>query len=257
MASAMPFTHFPDRARFETFLHWQRLLSHKDQGRPQPVGDFEQFRWGHVFAYAGPSCYFSNQSIGDAIVYFQPELESGQQGTASPFDSGALEDPTPKLQPWAGHSIEERWRFLQTSSHPLAQWRERFEEWLVHCYHQPARYLDTPADRHAAGVPDRTRPPELLEHNGPNGLQKYPEGPCADRRAWTWEVRFENPVAFRHIQALHVARHRVQAALSQMSRLQFLQGRHIEVKALPSGVDANADTLYTDSGRVLRQLVGL
>jgi hypothetical protein len=253
----MPFTNFPARTMFDTVIHWERLRSGKERGEPRPGGDFEQLRWSHVFAYAGPSCYFSRHSTGDAVLYFKPALDTSQQGTVSPFDSGALEDPTPKLQPWAPLSLPERWQFLQDHVHPLQEWRERFEQWLVHCYRDPARYLDTLVDRYTAGTPDRTLPPELLEHNGPNGLLKYPAGPCADRRAWTWEARFEGPVFFRHLQAVHVARDRVQAVRNQLRRLRPLKGLHIKVVGLPRKFSANADTLYEDSGRVLRKLVEL
>jgi hypothetical protein len=167
-----------------------------------------------------------------------------------------MEEPTPKLQPWANRSLAERWAFLQAESLPLAGWRERFQEWLTYCYKDPARYLETSPDRYAAATPDRTRPPELLEHNGPEGVRKYGVGNCADRRAWIWEVRFESPVSYRELKALHVARDRVRAAVELMSRLHLFSGVDIEVIALPRGVDASADTLYADSGRALRRLVG-
>jgi hypothetical protein len=86
MAAKMPFTHFPARTRFETFVRWEWLRSWSDMNEPQPRGDFEQLRWSHVFAYAGPSCYYSNRSAGDAVIYFQPSLDSGQPGAVSPFD---------------------------------------------------------------------------------------------------------------------------------------------------------------------------
>jgi len=256
MAAEMPFTNFPARTRLETAIHWERLRSSKDLGDPQPSEDFKQLRWAHVFAYAGPSCYYSHHSTGDAVLYFQPGLDAKQQGSVAPFDSGSLEEPTPKLQPWAGRFLAERWAFLQAESHPLAGWRARFQEWLTYSYKDPARYLETSPDRYAAATPDRTRPSELLEHNGPEGVRKYGEGNCADRRAWIWEVRFESPVSFRDIKALHVARDRVRAATELMSRLHLFSGVDIEVIALPRGVDASADTLYEDSGRALRRLVG-
>ncbi len=257
IAESVPFVHFPSRTRFPTFLHWQRLASRKGLGEPQPSGDFEQLRWGHVFAYAGPCCYRSNDSIGDAVAYFQPSLDTAQSGTVSPFDSGALEEPSPKLQPWAGRALKVRWQFLGKYSVPLPGWRDGFEKWLVHCYAAPERYLDSSADRYAAGLPDRLRPPALLQHNGPSGRARYGEGQCGDRRTWTWEARFEQPVPFVRLQALHVARDRVHAALMEVSRLRLASRPSITIKALPAGQDASADTLYEDSGRVLRQLIGL
>jgi hypothetical protein len=167
-----------------------------------------------------------------------------------------LEEPTPKLQPWAEQPIAERWKLLQDSSFPLKGWRARFEEWLAYCYKEPECYLETPPDRYAAGLPNRTRPLEILQHNGPEGARRHGGGNCADRRAWTWEARFGAPVSFRHIKALHLPRDRVQAALDLMSRLQLFAGINIEVIALPRGVDASADTLYEDSGRALKRLVG-
>ncbi|MBZ4415298.1 hypothetical protein [Myxococcus sp. RHSTA-1-4] len=140
---------------------------------------------------------------------------------------------------------------------PLSGWRVRFEKWLLHCYVMPDRYLDSSADRYAAGVPDRLRPPSLLQHNGPRGRATYGEGQCGDRRAWTWEARFEQPVPFVRLQALHLARDRVRAAVLEVSRLRFDSHPSITIKALPWGKDASADTLYEDSGRVLRELIGL
>jgi hypothetical protein len=257
IAETLPFVHFPARTRFPTFLHWERLQSHKAQGEAAPSGNFEQLRWGHVFAYAGPCCYRSSDSIGDAATYFQPSLDSAQSGAISPFDSGALEDPTPRLQPWASRTLTARWQFLRKSSVPLTGWRAEFQRWLMHCYAAPERYLDSTPDRYAAGLPDRTRPPAILQHNGPRGRSTYGEGSCADRRAWTWEARFEHPVSLVRLQALHLARDRVQEALREVSRLRFATRLSIDIKALPAGQDASADTLYEDSGRVLRQLMGL
>ncbi len=256
IAESIPFVHFPSRTRFPTFLHWQRLVSRKALGEAQPAGDFEQLRWGHVFAYAGPCCYRSNDSIGDAVIYFLPSLDTVQSGAVAPFDSGSLEDPHPKLQPWAGRTRRVRWQLLQKHSLSLVGWRARFEKWLLHCYTTPDRYLDSSADRYTAGLPDRLRPPTLLQHNGPHGRVTHGEGQCGDRRAWTWEARFEQPVPFVRIQALHLARDRVRAALLEVSRLRFSSRPSIAIKALPWGQDASADTLYADSGRVLRELIG-
>ncbi|HZH77135.1 MAG TPA: hypothetical protein VEY88_13980 [Archangium sp.] len=257
IAETLPFVNFPARTVFPKFLHWKRLESGKDQERAQPAGDFERLRWGHVFAYAGPSCFRSNDSIGDAVSYFQPSLDTELSGAIAPFDSGSLEEPRPKLQPWAGQSLAERWRLLQKSTVSLEGWRAEFQRWLLHCYTAPERYLDSSADRYKAGVPDRTRPAAILQHNGPQGRERYGAGQCADRRAWTWEARFEQPVPFVRLQALHVARDRVQEALQEVGRLKLKANLSIEVEALPPGQDASADTLYEDSGRVLRKLMGL
>jgi len=257
IAEHIPFVHFPSKTEFSKFLAWQRLQSRRDQQLPEPTGDFEHLRWAHVFAYAGPSCYRSNDSIGDAVAYFQPTLETEQGGALVPFDSGSLEEPKPKLRPWARRSIADRWRFLQKSIVPLENWRAKFEKWLLYCYASPDRYLDSSADRYTAGAPDRTRPPALLQHNGAQGRSTYGEELCADRRAWTWEAHFDKPVSFVRLRALHLARDRVQAALNQMSRLRFASQASIELKTLPPGQDASADTLYEDSGRVLRELIGL
>jgi hypothetical protein len=133
IAERIPFVHFPARTQFSTFLSWERLLSRKEQKVPQPTGDFELLRWAHVFVYAGPCCYRSNDSIGDAVAYFHPTLDTDQGGALAPFDSGSLEEPTPKLRPWAKRPIAERWRFLQKSSVPLTGWRAEFEKWLTYC----------------------------------------------------------------------------------------------------------------------------
>jgi hypothetical protein len=64
-------------------------------------------------------------------------------------------------------------------------------------------------------------------------------------------------VPFVRLQALHVARDRVHAAMLEVSRFRPPSDPPITIKALPAGQDASADTLYEDSGRVLRQLIGL
>jgi len=100
-----------------------------------------------VFVYAGPSCYFSRDSIGDSILYFAPGAEDGRTGGATAFDSGSLEEPKPRLRPWASRSVQERWTFFVKRQVPLPGWRKRLERWLAASYDAPDRYLETLADR--------------------------------------------------------------------------------------------------------------
>ncbi|MDI1430892.1 hypothetical protein [Polyangium sorediatum] len=242
--------------RFEGWsASWSGLESKAARGLAIPDDDFGRLRGNHVFAYAGPSCFYSKQCIGDALLYFDPAAENGRTGSTTPFDSGSLEDPSPKLMPWAQQSIEARWTFLEQQMIPLAGWREHFATWLSRAYDAPDRYLETASDRCAAGEPDRLDPPELLEHNGSRGREKYGPNECGDRRAWTWEVRIAWRLPFEHVRALHVPFDALQQALEVAEKLRWSTGETPTIETLAPEVAAHSQTLYEDSGRVLRELV--
>jgi hypothetical protein len=230
-------------------------LSHAARGAPLDPGHFEQLRGEHVFFYAGPSCYYRRDAIGDAVLYFDPSAEEGQLGGASPFDSGALEDPTPKLRPWAQASLAKRWKLFQKHAMTLDAWRAAFEQWLAASYDEPDRYLDTSPNRWEAGQPDRLMPPELLEHNGARGHAQHGDD-CADRRAWTWEIRIADRLSFARVRAVHVPFRQVRKAYDVAARIRWTSGLVPEVKALRRGEEPTPDTLYVDSERVLRELIG-
>jgi hypothetical protein len=160
LAQRMPLVHYPATTPFAAWSTWpDGLMSHAARGVPIAPGNFEQLRGTHVFFYAGPCCYYRHGCVGDAVLYFDPSVEEDQDGEATPFDSGALEDPTPRLRPWAQAPVAERWSFLQEHARPIDGWRSRFEAWLSTSYSDPERYLETSANRWEAGQPDRLTDP--------------------------------------------------------------------------------------------------
>jgi hypothetical protein len=257
IAERIPFVHFPPSKRIEEWKDWGAFKSRTHQGAsPASTDSFDVLRASHVFAYAGPCCFAAAGHHGDAAAYLYADVDRRIDGEASPFDSGALEGDDARLQPWARHSKEERWKFLQQHVHPFSSWRQEFERWLLHCYTDPGRYLESSADKYAAGVPDRTRPPELLEHNGVNGRTLYGEKYCADRRTWTWEARFKDPVPFEEIRLLHVTKDRFRvASLARRAQL-FGKGRAPVIRPLPA-LEASPPplALYLRSQEVLEELI--
>lgn len=171
IAEAMPLVHYPANARLTQWLSWGGLASGSERGVPPKPGPFGELRNNHVFVYAGPCCYHHHDCIGDAVIYFACGAQSGRSGGATSFDSGSLEDSPPKLQPFRKDNAPEakRWRFFKKYQVSLEGWREHFAVWLADCYDDPNRYMESGADRHAAGQPDRTTPAALLQHNGTRG----------------------------------------------------------------------------------------
>jgi hypothetical protein len=168
----MPVVHYPINASFDDWTaNWTCLESRAAQGEHIEPGNFSELEGRHVFTYAGPSCFCRADWIGDTVIYFGPAAEEGQQGGASPFDSGALDRS--KLRPWNLEPPATRWQVFQKYSVALAGWRGHFERWLAASYDEPDRYLETSPDRHSAGIPDRLDPPEILEHNGVKGRERY------------------------------------------------------------------------------------
>jgi hypothetical protein len=252
----MPLVHFPASARLEAWVTWpEGLKSRAALGLPIEAGDFSELRGRHVFLYAGPSCYFNTHCIGDAALYFDPSVEDGRAGEATPFDSGSLEDPTPKLRPWSERPLAERWAFLRRSTVQLADFRKRFEEWLAVSYDEPDRYLETSENRYNAGRPDRLDPAEILEENGETGFQKY-GADCADRRAWTWEVRLAWALPFEKVMALHVPFDALERALDAAEMMRWSSGFAPEIETLPPDLPASFEEIYRGSGPLLKRLIG-
>jgi hypothetical protein len=257
LARKMPLVHFPAGTRLEDWSDWTGLKSHEARGHVIGRKPFEKLRGRHVFVYGGPSCYYNNRCVGDAAMYFAPGAEAGKRGGATPFDSGSLEDTPPRLQPFRSKKskLAERYRFFEKHQVPLGSWRSAFERWLAHSYDDPERYLDTRADRYEAGEPDRLKPAEILRHNGTRGRARYGEGECGDRRAWTWEIRVETALPFEKIALLHVPFDSIHRALDLADELRFRTGILPKVETLPRGTPASFQTIYEQSGAIIKKLV--
>ena len=269
LATRMPFVHFPSGTEFDTWSTWGAFKSWEHLGRaPASADAFDVLRGSHVFAYAGPCCFAQPKHAGDVAAYLAPDADLRLTGEVSPFDSGALEGepvdsgaPEGKrahLRPWAERTKEERWAFHQSQVLALAGWRQTFEAWLLHCYEDdPGRYLESSEDRYGAGEPRRTRPPEILEHNGVRGREQYGPGRCADRRAWTWEVRFSSEVPFGEVRLLQVPNDRFQDVLETVreQRLGFAGGAMPEVFRCPQDATMSAQALYLYSHAALEALL--
>ena len=206
LAARMPLVHYPADDKFEDWSDgpraWLALKSKQTRGADYPKTDFGRLLGENVFFYAGPPCYFKPDCSGDAVLYFDPGVDARRSGGALPFDSGSWScgpptNPRPLLQPWRSRNApsDECWKVIESLRRDLPGWRIDFEQWLTASYDEPDRYIDTDANRHAAGEPDRLDPPEILEHNGTRGYERY-KGDCADRRAWTWEIHVEGEVSF-------------------------------------------------------------
>jgi hypothetical protein len=255
LARKMPFVHYPARVKLSEWKYWGAFKSRTQRGElPRGSEPFTVLEDAHAFAYAGPCCFIdSHKHHGDTVAYLAPEVDSRLPGEASPFDSGALEKGW--LQPWSNSSMDERWDLLRQYTYPFAQWRERFEEWLRHCYAQPERYLECAQDRHAAGEPDRTLPPEVLRHNGTRGLKLYGPGQCSDRRAWTWEARFAAPVPFEEIRLLHVPARELQTALEAVRDRLLGATPPTRVLPLPANAVNSPEALYLHSREALEEFL--
>jgi hypothetical protein len=258
LAKSIPLVHYPANDRFEDWAdgssRWPALLSKEARGAVPPSDPFGMLRCRHVFFYAGPPCYFRDGCAGNAALYFDSSPRDGQAGGTLPFDSGSLEEPTPKLRPWAQQPVEERWRFIDEHRRALSGWRDGLERWLAASYDKPDRYLETTRDRYAAGEPDRLHPPELLEHNGTRGYARY-NGDCADRRAWTWEIHVAGEMPLNAVRAVQVPFALLRLAESWAEQVESVHGVRPEVVTLPHDEPADHDSLYADSGRVLKVLI--
>ena len=257
LAAKMPLVHFPANVRFDSWISWDGLKSLAARGFALEPGPFGALRGTHVFVYGGPSCYYRDDCVGDAAIYFSPGVEAGRTGGATPFDSGSLEDSPARLQPFRSRRAgeNERWAFFIKHQVDLAGWRPRFEGWLAHAYDDPDRYLETLPDHYAAGEPDRLKPASLLQHNGTRGRARYGKGECGDRRTWTWEIRIEAELPFDQVALLHVPYDTLQEAQRAADRLRFQGGVRPTVIPLPPEVPASFRLVYEHSGEVVRKLV--
>lgn len=247
----MPFVHFPADAALEEAAEWRALRSRSQRTPLSPRATrAEKLRGESVCAYAGPCCYAPKRAVGVVALYFKPDIDQTKGGATTPFDSGALTEREPCLQPWAARvragtmSVDQCVDFVEKHSLPLAGWRAPFQSWLQHCYADPMRYLETTDDSWNAGVPDRTRPVELATHNGAAGRAKSKRR-CADRRAWTWETRFSDALEYEHLLCVHAAADSFEDALAAFS---------CRIRTLPPGVAAGAKALYLHSGSLLAEL---
>jgi hypothetical protein len=199
------------------------------------------------------------------VLYFDPSADARRSGGALPFDSGSLEpwsadDPRPLLQPWRSRSApsDECWKVIESLRRDLPSWRIDFERWLTASYDEPDRYIHTDANRHTAGEPDRLEPPEILEHNGTRGYERY-KGDCADRRAWTWEIHVEGEVSFAAVRQIHVPYRLVAKARSWARALEERAGTQPRVRALryDAGIAGPLhDALFLDAPRILKDMIG-
>jgi hypothetical protein len=220
----------------------------------------QQIRNDHVFFNAGPCCYAvwhpPPRDRGDVVLYFPAMCrgEVGNQGHASPFDTGSLGTKVSEgvLQPFGAGSTDGRLSFLQEHSVPLEAWREQFARWLTYCYDRPLNYIETSSgDRYLDGKPSRTIPKELLEQNGPGAPR-----PCADRRAWTWELRLREAVSCEDACLLHVTLDALEVAadIRKTLRAKGDDQSRLQVRALSRDA-SGPGAFYDESGEVLRILL--
>jgi hypothetical protein len=253
MAPRMPLTHFPASYVLDAWRTWGELRPAATlSGATEPIDAFKRIEDEHVFLYAGPACFaLKRDASGDSVLYFGRGLDAELSGHAAPFDTGSCK-PGGRLQPYAGCDAAECHRVIDAHSVPTDEWRACMGAWLAHCYDEGkcARYLETSAiDEYFDGEPVRTTPPEILENNGSLGRDRHPE--CADRRAWTWEVRTRKPVSFRWIAAIHVMPASFQTALEVSEELAKEHGvPPPEVFRTLSEV-TSPRVLYEDSERIL------
>lgn len=246
IAARVPLSHFPAATRFTDWSAWTGLQSTTSLGRslPDPLRDptFKALAEEHVFTFAGPCAYTRNGAIGDVALWFHPDVEKAATGSASPFDTGALEKG--HLRPWQTKPIDERRAFFDRTRAPVPGWRARFEAWLSESYSDARRYLETDQGRDASGHPDRADPDGVFAAN---------KG--TDRRAWTWEVRFERRVPLGDVEALLLPRRLLKVARNW--RAARGSGRKVEFFLLTRETAVAADDLFRESGRVCKKLVGL
>jgi hypothetical protein len=259
MAERMPLVHFPAKL-FEEWSNWGALKSRTELGKSSGTGRFDRLLDDHVFTYAGPCCYTHEGCIGDAVFYFGPAVEIGREGSASPFDSGALQhspDCAAQLQYFRRRNASEdvRWRFFEKHRVALKSWRKEFADWLASCYNDPLRYIEAIPDRYAAGEPDRINPDYLLKENGTRGRDRHGEEECGDRRTWTWEIRFNSKLEFQHIETLHVPSDSFERVTDFLRDLEQDTGARPTLRYLPKETAVTIDTFYRESGPLLAEMI--
>lgn len=257
LAGRMPLCHFPATTPLRAWSAWTSFKSRSERSGGGPSVDpspFQRLLDDHIFAYAGPCCFAEPQHNGDAVAFFGPDAALDAGLSASPFDTGTLGPKKARLQPYAETEEAERWAFLER--HRVdGDWRGRFEAWLAAAYAEPDRYLETSTgDRHRDGRPDRLpAAPEILEHNS---SRHHAEGVrCADRRAWTWEVRRASELPLAHISLLWVAPDAVQDVASACLEAQS-RGKVVDLEVLDPSHSATGSAFYVESGTLLARRIG-
>lgn len=242
LAARMPLVHFPASEPLSQWSTWGAFRSPRLRKLQRPPGWFDRLEHDHVFLYAGPACFASKAGgLGDSAAYFGPDVDAHLDGRVARFDTGACR-PAGVLRPYALMGASACQGAIKRYSVGISVWRERFRQWLDRCYGttSPERYLQTTTGNpHADGEPDCTSPWQIGLQNGTRGAS-----PCADRRAWTWEVRSKGEVAFSLIAKLHVSSAALQDALRFTSEVEVID---------PRGW-TGPRALYEDSERVLREM---
>jgi hypothetical protein len=256
LAERIPLTHFPARNSVRDFVKWKALESPSARGEPAPHDELGRIRHEHVFLFAGPCCYAVREDDeppprGDAALYLRGTCEMPGTGEAIPFDTGALGASSwpGVLQPFCCGTEAERLEFIREHSTDVGSWRSQFAKWLQHCYEDdPRKYLEATGNPKTDGEPRRTVPPELLAHNG-----CYGAAPCADRRAWTWEIRLRTVVGWEHVALLHVTSDGAEEADTLTKRESHLA--HVKVHPLPNDAPTPpAMAFYKHAGDAFREL---
>lgn len=249
IATKVLHTHFPASTPFKDLGRFNgHLRSAKSRGAAPTTDFFRALLDGAVFTYAGPSCYWTEAAAGDTVLFFGCALvDDADLGiAASPFDSGALEDPNPRLQPMATWPLARREEFVREHTHEGPAWRAVFERWLLECYGEtPERYLETHKGRHLDGKPDALPVPGMLEKNG------LEDEHCADRRAWLWEVRFHEDLPFRRVERVLLPEEKLQKVL------ELFPNAEAETYPTENAPEARRELLYQRSGELQRYATGV
>lgn len=210
----------------------------------EPLRDarFKALAERYVFTFAGPCAYTRPRAAGDAAIWFHPDAETGASGGANPFDTGGLEKG--KLRPWDARSLDERHAFYVNTESPVPGWRSAFEAWLRAAYTDPRRYLESDKGRVNSGFPDK---------GDPHGLAAANKG-TSDRRAWTWEVRFADRLAFKAVEAMLIPRDQREDATAWKKRV---GARSMTIETLDRGRAITADLLFKRSGDFCLRVMGV
>jgi hypothetical protein len=128
------------------------------------------------------SCYFyagrAHPQYGSVALAFAVGCEAGRDGSATPFDSGALVHPDPhrriQLILPGGDGEANRVAFAEASQVPLRAWRSEFARFLSAYFRNCRSYW--------LGRPERLDPEEIFILN-------------SEWIAWTFEIRFTSGVS--------------------------------------------------------------
>ncbi|HAT49344.1 MAG: hypothetical protein HQL07_04975 [Nitrospirae bacterium] len=124
------------------------------------------------YYYAG----FADGQYGDIAFAYGPDHESGQRGSAHPFDTGAL--ILGGLHPFFKHPKHSRplCQFVADTTVQLAGWRDLFKRFIDLCY-----------DGDVIPYLNGDRPPKPANYWTTPQLPSYHSANIAPQ-AWTWEV---------------------------------------------------------------------